>query len=139
MSAFLFDAGEDYAAFLVGVPFPEEKPCRIGCGYDHFPVVLRGLGEDDIVPAAGLGKVLLEAVGNGEDNHLGHVGMLGAKLLDGLTCKGSDLLGELLHRRHIVGEAARNTDSLFGLNHVFQLHARDAPELLPGPEAWEME
>ena len=87
MGLLLLDAGEDHAAFLVGVPFPEDLPRSLGCRHDDLPVVLRRLGEDDIMARAGLG-VFLEAVGDGEDDHLTHEGVLFPEILDGFPGKG---------------------------------------------------
>ena len=54
MGLLLLDAGEDHAAFLVGVTIPEDLPRNFGCRHDDLPVVLRRLGEDDIMARAGL-------------------------------------------------------------------------------------
>ena len=89
--------------------------------------------------AAGLGKVLLEAVGDGEDDHFPDEGALGAELVYGFSSEGGNLLRELLEGGHIMGKTAGNTDGLLRLDHVLELHARDTPQFLPGPETREVE
>ena len=102
----LLDAGEDHAAFLVGIAPAEERPGRIRSGHNDLHIVIRPFREDDIVSAAGLGEVLLEAVRDGKDDHLPDEGMLGTELVYGFPREGGDLLRELLEGCHIVGEAA---------------------------------
>ena len=96
VGALLFDAGEDHAAFLVGIAPAEERPGRIRSGNNDLHIVIGPFREDDIVSAAGLGKVLLEAVGDGEDDHLPDERALGAELVHSFPRKGGNLLRELL-------------------------------------------
>ena len=139
MGLLLLDACEDHPAFLVGVSFAKELPGRFGCCHHHFHIVIRPFREDYIMPAAGLREVFLEAVCDGKDDHLPDEGVLGTELVDSLTSEGGDLLRELLEDLHIMGEAAGDTDGLLGLDHVLEFDAGDPPELLPCPEAREME
>jgi len=135
----LLDAGENHAAFLVGIALAEERPGRIRSGHNDLHIVIGPFREDDIVSTAGLGKVLLEAVRDGKDNHLADKGMLGTELLDGLPREGGNLLRELLEGGHIMGKTAGNTDGLLRLDHILKLHAGDTPQFLPGPETREVE
>ena len=106
---------------------------------DEGPVVAGSVGDHDETAGVGLWRVLLEAVRDGEDDHLQRDGMLAAELGDSGFGEIRDLLAELIPVADLLAETPRDADGFPGFDHVLHLDARNPLELLPRPVAGQVE
>lgn len=135
----LDDPREHHAGFLVAEALAEEPAAAFHRREDHRAVVRRGVSEGHAHAAGRLRRIVLEAVRHREDGDFLGQGALLPELPDGAHGESRDLLGQLRERRDFVRERARDADALLGFDHILELHAGDALELLPGAESGERE
>lgn len=135
----LHEIRNDDPGFLVSVALSVNVSAALQRMTDEDPVVGRPVGDDHVLAGVGLGSVLLEAVRDGENNHLQGDRVLSPELSYGSLREVRNLLTELLHRGDLLAEAPRHADGLAGFDHVLQCDAGGTLQLFPRPVAGQVE